>query len=145
MMDRKPPGYHEDVALFREALSYTQPATGFSARLVEKDYFGSLILGDLLAVASPPCVFKGGTCLSKVHSEFYRLSEDLDFAYSVPFGVPRSQRRMRIEPMKKHLATLAQRIACFRVASPLRGYNNSKQLDAVPRRVALSFRSDRPG
>jgi predicted nucleotidyltransferase component of viral defense system len=127
MMHRKPPGYHEDVALFREALSYTQSATGFSARLVEKDYFGSLILGDLLAVTSPPWVFKGGTCLSKVHSDFYRLSEDLDFAYSVPVDVPRSRRRMTIEPVKKHLTTFAQRLACFQVASPLRGYNNSTQ------------------
>jgi hypothetical protein len=99
-MDRKPPGYHEDVALFCEALSYTQSATGFSARLVEKDYFGSLILSELLAVTSPPWVFKGGTCLSKVHSDFYRLSEDLDFAYSVPLDAPRSQRRMTIEPLK---------------------------------------------
>ncbi len=28
-------------------------------------------------------VFKGGTCLSKVHADFFRLSEDLDFAVSV--------------------------------------------------------------
>jgi len=126
-MDRKPPGYHEDLALFREALSYTQSATGFSARLVEKDYFGSLILGDLLAVTSPPWVFKGGTCLSKVHSDFYRLSEDLDFAYSVPLDAPRSQRSKTIEPVKEHLATLSERLPCFHVASPLRGHNNSTQ------------------
>ena len=87
-MSRKPPGYHEDLALFREALSYTQSTTGSSARLVEKDYFGSLILGDLKAVTSPPWVFKGGTCLSKVHSDFYRLSEDLDFACSVRLDSP---------------------------------------------------------
>ena len=26
-------------------------------------------------------VFKGGTCLTKVHAELYRLSEDLDYTY----------------------------------------------------------------
>ncbi|TVS20237.1 MAG: hypothetical protein EA424_04985 [Planctomycetaceae bacterium] len=64
---------------------------------------------------------------SKVHSDFYRLSEDLDFAYSVPLDAPRSQRRMTIEPSKEHLTTLAQRLACFHVGSPLRGHNNSTQ------------------
>ena len=28
-------------------------------------------------------VFKGGTCLSKVHADFYRLSEDLDLIIPV--------------------------------------------------------------
>ena len=91
-MSREPHKYHEDAELFREALSYTQVATGFGARLVEKDYYCSLVLEDLLAVTNPQWVFKGGTCLSKVHSDFYRMSEDLDFAFSVLVDVPRAQR-----------------------------------------------------
>ncbi len=49
--------------------------------IVEKDY----VLGWLLAgIAEHPVlrdqwVFKGGTCLKKVHFETYRFSEDLDF------------------------------------------------------------------
>jgi len=49
--------------------------------VVEKDY----VLGWLLAaIANDPFlgsawVFKGGTCLKKVHFETYRFSEDLDF------------------------------------------------------------------
>ncbi|MCX7428979.1 MAG: nucleotidyl transferase AbiEii/AbiGii toxin family protein [Planctomycetia bacterium] len=72
-------------------------------------------------------MFKGGTCLSKVHSDFYRMSEDLDFAYSVPLGVARPQRSKMIVSMKEHLTTLAQRLACFKVVEPLRGYNSSTQ------------------
>ena len=72
-MSREPRNYHEDADLFREALSYTQSETGFGARLVEKDYYCSIVLEDLLAVTSPQWVFKGGTCLSKVHSDFYRI------------------------------------------------------------------------
>jgi predicted nucleotidyltransferase component of viral defense system len=126
-MSREMHHYHEDIELFREALSYTQSETGFSARLIEKDYYCSLLLQDLLATTSPQWAFKGGTCLSKVHSDFYRMSEDLDFAYSVPLGVARTQRSKMIVSMKAHLAKLAQRLTCFKVVDLLRGYNNSTQ------------------
>jgi predicted nucleotidyltransferase component of viral defense system len=126
-MARDPFNYHEDVELFREALSFTQSETGFSARLVEKDYYCSRLLEDLLAVTSPQWVFKGGTCLSKVHGDFYRMSEDLDFAFSVPVDVSRSQRSKMIVPMKEHLAKLPRRLACFQVIEVLRGFNNSTQ------------------
>ena len=59
-MSREPHNYHEDMDLFREALSFTQSETGFSARLVEKDYYCSLLLQDLLATTTPQWVFKGG-------------------------------------------------------------------------------------
>jgi len=110
--------YHEDADLFRAALSFTQSETGFSARLVEKDYYCSLLLGDLLVVTSPQWVFKGGTCLSKVHSDFYRMSEDLDFAFSVPVDVSRPQRSKMIVPMKEHFAKLARRLVCFKIVEP---------------------------
>ena len=126
-MSRESRTYHEDADLFREALSYTQSETGFSSRLVEKDYYCSLLLEDLLAIMNPQWVFKGGTCLSKVHSDFYRMSEDLDFAFSVPWDVSRPQRSKMIVPMKEHLAKLAKRLACFKVVETLRGFNNSTQ------------------
>ena len=135
-MSHKPHHFHEDVDLFREALSFTQTETGFSARLIEKDYYCSLLLQDLLAETSPQWAFKGGTCLSKVHSDFYRMSEDLDFAFSVPFGTSRPRRSKMIVPMKEHLAKLARRLACFNVVDPLRGHNNSTQYIA-----GLSYQS----
>ena len=135
-MSREPRSYHEDADLFREALSFTQSETGFSPRLIEKDYYCSLILEDLCAVASPQWAFKGGTCLSKVHSDFYRMSEDLDFAFSVPVDVPRARRSKMIVPMKEHLAKLASRLVCFNVAEALRGFNNSMQYIG-----GLSYRS----
>ena len=108
-------------------MSYTQSETGFSARLVEKDYYCSLLLEDLLAATSPQWVFKGGTCLSKVHNDFCRMSEDLDFAFSIPVDASRSQRSKMIMPMKEHLAKLARRLACFKVVEALRGFNNAAQ------------------
>ena len=120
-------GYHEDLDLFREALSFTQSETRFGARLVEKDYYCSLVLHDLLSMTMPAWAFKGGTCLSKVHSDFYRMSEDLDFAFSVPVDAPRAARSRTIVPMKEHLVKLSGRFSCFTVLEPLRGHNNSTQ------------------
>jgi predicted nucleotidyltransferase component of viral defense system len=126
-MGRKPNAYHEDGELFRAALFFTQSETGFNARLVEKDYFCTLLLDDLLGASDPPWVFKGGTCLSKVHSEFYRMSEDLDFAFSASPDTSRSERSKMIVPMKQHLASLEKRLTCFNVLEGLRGFNNSTQ------------------
>ncbi|HBO45035.1 MAG TPA: hypothetical protein DD670_14120, partial [Planctomycetaceae bacterium] len=119
--------YHDDAALFREALTFTESTTRFSARLVEKDYFCSVLLKELFAFDPSSLVFKGGTCLSKVHAEFYRLSEDLDFAISVPTEMPRRARSKSVEPVKRRLAGLDRRIPHFRVLDALRGYNNSTQ------------------
>jgi predicted nucleotidyltransferase component of viral defense system len=75
--------YHENQGRFRDALTRTASETGFSERLIEKDYFCSLLLKDLGVLFGQGLVFKGGTCLSKVHADFFRLSEDLDFGISV--------------------------------------------------------------
>jgi hypothetical protein len=49
---------HQDTALFREAIRYTAASTGFGARLIEKDYYCSLILFALAANTDLPLVFK---------------------------------------------------------------------------------------
>src|SRR4030042_642789 len=93
---------HEDGYFFREAILYTATLTGFTSELIEKDYFCSILLSYLYG-DDTPLIFRGGTCLSKIYGEFYRLSEDLDFTISVPFDAPRSLRRKKIEPLKKLL------------------------------------------
>jgi predicted nucleotidyltransferase component of viral defense system len=119
--------YHEDADRFRTALAFTESVTGFSARLIEKDYYCSLLLYDLSELFESEIVFKGGTCLSKVHAELYRLSEDLDFAISTEVNVPRSDRRMKIAALRDHLAGLSERMPGFHPAEPLRGFNLSRQ------------------
>jgi predicted nucleotidyltransferase component of viral defense system len=49
--------------------------------VVEKDYVLGWLLAGIAAhdEIGPSWVFKGGTCLKKVHFETYRFSEDLDF------------------------------------------------------------------
>jgi len=66
----------QDIQRIASSRGFGDPA------LVEKDYaltwalkaiYGNPVLSDAL-------VFKGGTCISKVYVENYRLSEDLDFS-----------------------------------------------------------------
>ncbi len=83
--------WHEDPEAFRHLLTLTAARTGFLVRLVEKDYFCTVLL-EYLAASCPGMVFKGGTCLAKVHTEFHRMSEDLDFTIPVPAGSVRSMR-----------------------------------------------------
>jgi predicted nucleotidyltransferase component of viral defense system len=108
-------------------LSFTAAQTGFSERLIEKDYFCSVALADLCTSDETEIVFKGGTCLSKVHADFFRLSEDLDFSLSTPVDSTRSQRSKRLDRFKRHFAEVSDRCDCFRIDQPLPGFNHSLQ------------------
>jgi hypothetical protein len=55
-------------------------------------------------------VFKGGTCLSKVHAVFFRLSEDLNFGMSVKPNAGRGDRRRVAQPVEVHLAGVTVRL-----------------------------------
>jgi len=117
---------HEDTPLFREAVNYTSARTGFLARLVEKDYYCTILL-DHLASSCPELVFKGGTCLAKVHIGFFRMSEDLDFVIPVPADVARSERSRRAQNAKGAVEALERAIEGLRINSPLTGANSSTQ------------------
>jgi len=69
---------HSDKAEFLKVLERTSAQTGFPLRLLEKDYYLTIVLSAINNLSSN-LIFKGGTCLSKIHYSYYRLSEDLDF------------------------------------------------------------------
>lgn len=120
---------HEDPALFREAVNLTAAETGLASRLVEKDYFCTVVLRHLAASATD-LVFRGGTCLAKVHLGFYRMSEDLDFLISTPIDASRGERRRRVEPSKAAVAGI-NRLRGLRALTALVGANDSRQYAAV--------------
>jgi predicted nucleotidyltransferase component of viral defense system len=122
--------FHEDAAIFREAVSITQVRTGLAALLIEKDYFCSLLL-EYLTVAEAALIFRGGTCLAKVYTEFYRLSEDLDFVIPMAVGAPRAERSKRTVGLKKAVAALTQQLPVFHTIQPLTGANSSTQYIAI--------------
>ena len=117
---------HEDPVLFREAVNFTAAQTRFLPRLIEKDYFCTLLINYLTA-ADPSLVFKGGTCLAKVHAEFYRLSEDLDFVIPTPYDASRAQRRNLAVHLKEAVGRIEADLKTFRIVEPLLGANNSTQ------------------
>lgn len=119
---------HEDAAYFREAINFTAAQTAFSAALIEKDYFCTVLLSHL---AGGQQVFKGGTCLAKVHADFYRLSEDLDFAIPMPLTSSRSERAGQAAQWKHFFAELPRAIPCFQITEPLRGANSSTQYNGA--------------
>ncbi len=115
-----------DPDIFRESLSYSEGVTGFTASLIEKDYYCSLILHHIFD-RETPLVFKGGTCLSKVYADFYRLSEDLDLIIPVSVDAPRNQRRSKMNPMKGIFNKLPAAIPGVAVSKAFRGHNESRQ------------------
>lgn len=118
---------HDDLTLFREAVNFTAARTGFSVRLIEKDYFCTVLLAHLIRYAGSQLVFKGGTCLAKVHAGFYRLSEDLDFMVPLPVDASPKTRREAVAHVKKAVACVADDVPALATAEPLRGANNSTQ------------------
>lgn len=124
--DSKSGWLHEDVALYRQVLTHTQISTGFPSRLIEKDYFCTVLLSYL---AENPCglVFKGGTCLSKVLAGFYRLSEDLDFVIPMPLDSSRKDRSRRMDSLKTSFPKLSSVHPVFEEIEPFVSANNSTQ------------------
>jgi predicted nucleotidyltransferase component of viral defense system len=121
---------HQDTVLFAEAVTYTAATTGFAARLIEKDYFASVLLHHLCRECID-LVFKGGTCLSKVHWNFSRLSEDLDFCIPVANGATRGERRAAAAAAKHAVSGMPDALRVFRIEEPLHGFNVSTQYVSV--------------
>ena len=121
---------HADAGLFREAVSFTAAETGFALRLIEKDYFCTVLLQHLAAAMSE-LIFKGGTCLAKVHAGFYRMSQDLDFAIPMPISATRSARSRRAAGLKEAVSRIDRHVSAFRVVTALRGASNSTQYNAT--------------
>jgi predicted nucleotidyltransferase component of viral defense system len=132
---------HEDRALFVEAVNFTAAETDFIPRLIEKDYFCSLLLNEL-DPNRHDLIFKGGTCLAKVHTGFYRLSEDLDFAIPTPVDASRAERRRRVTPFKEGMLRIGNQVPGLRLETALTGANDSTQYNAVLRYSSLLARQE---
>jgi predicted nucleotidyltransferase component of viral defense system len=132
---------HEDPILFREAVNFTAAETAFAPRLIEKDYFCTVLL-EYFAKMSDALVFKGGTCLAKVHAEFYRLSEDLDFVIPMPTDAMRVDRSTKAAGLKNVVALLTRHLSIFRVVQSLTGANKSTQYIAVVGYASLLSRQE---
>lgn len=83
---------HEDRELFREVIDAASDHLSVSKETVEKDYYVTMILKKLAETKELPCVFKGGTSLSKCFHCIERFSEDIDITFTEHLGEARRKR-----------------------------------------------------
>ena len=93
---------HSDKDEFLKVLERTSAQTGFPLRLLEKDYYITIVLSKINEL-SKDLVFKGGTCLSKIYYSYYRLSEDMDFTLNLPGNATRTMRSNAMKPIKESI------------------------------------------
>lgn len=117
---------------FLNAIQETAAVTGFSPALIEKDYHCSIILKKIYDhdFLKEHLIFKGGTLLAKCYLPFFRMSEDLDFSVKNELCAERKDRRKLADAIRSVIpAILAD--SGFREISPFRGFNESKQYNAI--------------
>lgn len=115
-----------DPDIFRDALAHSEADKGFTSTLIERDYYCSLVLRYFFS-NDTSLVFKGGTCLSKVYGDFYRLSEDLDFIIPITVDTPRTQRRANMEPVKHMFEKLPNVVPGMVISEEFEGHSESRQ------------------
>jgi len=118
---------HKDKDEFLRILERTSAQTGFPLRLLEKDYYITLMLSVISEISSD-LIFKGGTCLSKIFYSYHRLSEDLDFTLKLPINnSTRNVRRNAIKPIKDKLDILLKKIGMSVKNLDTAGHSESTQ------------------
>lgn len=68
---------HDNKELFEQLVLRASETMGIKAEIIEKDYYVTLFLKELVSVM-PEIIFKGGTSLSKCYHLIDRFSEDID-------------------------------------------------------------------
>ena len=118
---------HKDKDEFLRILERTSAQTGFPLRLLEKDYYITLVLSVINEISSD-LIFKGGICLSKIFYSYHRLSEDLDFTLKLPINnSTRNVRRNAIKPIKDKLDILLKKIGMSVKNLDTAGHSESTQ------------------
>ncbi len=100
----------------------------FRFEIIEKDYYLTLILNNVESHLSDKIVFKGGTLLNKIHLNYHRLSEDIDFTCLSPHGLEaRSKRSKAITPVRERMPELLKLLELKSDKPEGEGFNNSTQ------------------
>ncbi len=100
---------HSNKDEFLKILERASAQTGFPLRLLEKDYYITVVLSGINELSND-LVFKGGTCFSKIYYSYCRLSEDLDFTLNLSTNdATRSIRRNAIKPIKEVIRPFLKR------------------------------------
>jgi predicted nucleotidyltransferase component of viral defense system len=88
---------HNDKEAFIAILQRINEATGIRADILEKDYYVTLLLRELVDKQdSLPAFFKGGTALYKALGSIQRFSEDIDLTVRID-DCSKTQAKLRLE------------------------------------------------
>jgi len=100
----------------------------FRREIIEKDYYLTLVLNNVGSQLSDKIIFKGGTLLNKIHLNYHRLSEDIDFTYFSFEGIEtRSGRSRAITPIREKMPKLLKLLDLKSKKPEGEGFNNSTQ------------------
>ena len=100
----------------------------FRLETIEKDYYLTLILNSVESHLSDRIIFKGGTLLNKIHLDYHRLSEDIDFTYLSNEDLnTRSKRSRAITPVRENMPELLKFLELKSEKPEGQGFNNSTQ------------------
>lgn len=83
--------HKDDRELLRDIIVTVSEKSGIEESIVEKDYYVTLILKELVK-RNPDVVFKGGTSLSKAYQVIERFSEDIDITFGEHIGEARRKK-----------------------------------------------------
>ena len=118
------------MSIDREKLKDIIPAIAgklkFRPAILEKDYYLTIILNNIEKLLSDKIVFKGGTLLNKVHLNYHRLSEDLDFTYCSEL-TSRAGRSKAITPIREKMPDFLKNLELSSANPQGEGFNNSTQ------------------
>ncbi len=88
---------HENRSAFEELVTAAAEELNVDERIVEKDYYVTILLKQLKQ-RLPDMVFKGGTSLSKCYGNIInRFSEDIDISYSAEAGKPGEAKKRKLK------------------------------------------------
>lgn len=100
----------------------------FRPAIIEKDYYLTVILNNIESGLSDKLIFKGGTLLNKIHLNYHRLSEDLDFVYLSKLALTsRSARSKAIIPIREKMPKFLRLLDLGSENPKGQGFNNSTQ------------------
>jgi len=117
-----------DRARLQKIIPVLAQKHNFRLEIVEKDYYLTLILNNIESHLSDKLIFKGGTLLNKIHLNYHRLSEDLDFTYlSKEELLSRSKRSRAIVPIRENMRKFLKFLELKSENPEGQGFNNSTQ------------------
>ncbi|MDR0823423.1 MAG: nucleotidyl transferase AbiEii/AbiGii toxin family protein, partial [Endomicrobium sp.] len=103
---------HENKIEFKNLIWRIAKITNFTASLIEKDYYLSIILLEINKL-SQDLIFKGGTCLNKIYFPYHRISEDLDFNLLFRLPTKAEKKITGFSPRRESLKHIENNINSF--------------------------------